>query len=166
MFNIPSDKWLGPSANKTLSSFLTLKVCLTLIKLHKTFHPQAVAKMRPVSGWRGEVTRLWQSFFSYETEYETISHWYWIVIGPREKFSVVFLFVQTLFTIFSIAGNQAVKPENWPDKVTRHLRDIDQWPEPGARGEDSWYQSSIKKTRGQIGHIGGCHHGTLTEFLA
>lgn len=133
MVNIPSDKWLGPSANKTLSSFLTLKVCLTLIKLHKTFHPQAVAKMRPVSGCgRGEVTRLWQFLQLWHGVWNDLPlrlNSYW---SNREA-QCCFLFVQTLFTIFSMAGNQAVKPENWPDKVTRHLRDIDQWPEPGAR---------------------------------
>ena len=51
-------------ANKTLCSFLTtLSWCLTLIKLYKTFHPQAVAKMRPVSGCGEEVTREWQELW-------------------------------------------------------------------------------------------------------
>ena len=106
-----------------------------------------------------EFLQLWHGVWN------DLSLWFNSYWSNREV-QCCFLFVQTLFTIFSIAGNQAVKPENWPDKVTRHLRDIDQWPEPGARGEDSWYQSSIKKTRGGIGHIGGCHHGTLTDFLA
>ena len=80
-----------------------------------------------------EFLQLWNGVWN---DLSLILNSYW----SKREVQCCFLFVQTLFTIFSMAGNQAVKPENWPDKVTRHLRDIDQWPEPGAREEDSWVQ--------------------------
>ena len=147
MVNIPSDKWLGPSANKTLGSFLTIvNWCLTLIKLYKTFHPQAVAKMRPVSGWREEVTRVWQFPQLWNSVWYDLTrrlNRYWF----NRKLGVVFMFIQTPFIILSMVDNQAVKQENWPDKVTCVTLTSDQWPGPGEGREDSSPVSGTQEDR-------------------
>ena len=143
-------------ANKTLCSFLTTGAWhwsnstkhSTPRQLQKWGQSQASEK-------RSRENDKYNSFHCCDKEYDTIFQGDWIVIGAIEKLGVVFLFVQTSFIIFSMACNQAVKPANWPDKVTRHFRDFDQNQnqETRTRGEATSPESGRQEDRTNIGTL-------------
>ena len=91
-----------------------------------------------------------------DREYDTIFQGDWKVIGAIEKLSVVFLFVQTSFIIFSMACNQAVKPANWPEKSYPTLSWL--WPvtrtrRPGPGEKPPVQCQEGKRTELILGHL-------------